>query len=369
MDDYNWDDFDAQTAEYLTNDPTWSNYDWSPEQSSWIDDNYGDWLNDYSSVPMYLDNLPAYDYSSPDISSMLLQQGLPLNQVYGGDLLGGITSLGGFMPQELAYFGVSPYQDSYYDMSDAYGQTTGLPLELHIENLNGQDFVMDEQGNVLGYRDDTGTIKYYSDIANNSEQAKAPSSSKAAPSVAGSAQKLLDTLAAKQLAQMQAKDKYSQSGVGQAMSGLALAASLAKALGGKNQGATVSARGNQGQAFAPSYIGSSAPKTLYASGGGVKGKGGLLSLAERMAHEIASSKGLIGGDGGGQDDIVDIKAAPGEYVMDAEIVSALGDGNNDEGARKLDEMRVNIRKHKRTGGLASIPPKAKAPEQYMKKGK
>ena len=55
--------------------------------------------------------------------------------------------------------------------------------------------------------------------------------------------------------------------------------------------------------------------------------------------------------------------------MDAEIVSALGDGNNEEGARKLDQMRVNVRKHKRTGGLTSIPPKAKAPEQYMKKGK
>ena len=52
--------------------------------------------------------------------------------------------------------------------------------------------------------------------------------------------------------------------------------------------------------------------------------------------------------------------------MDAEVVSMLGDGNNKAGAKKLDEMRYNIRKHKRSGGLAQIAEKAKKPEQYMK---
>jgi hypothetical protein len=53
-------------------------------------------------------------------------------------------------------------------------------------------------------------------------------------------------------------------------------------------------------------------------------------------------------------------------VIDAESVAALGDGNNAAGAKKLDAMRHNIRKHKRGGPLSSIPPKAKRPEQYLK---
>lgn len=192
--------------------------------------------------------------------------------------------------------------------------------------------------------------------------------SASSPSAAKDYAKLLQQAAQKKAyEQLQAKQAYANSGIGKALSGLSMAALLAKTLTGKNQAPKVAARDNQGQAFAPTYQGASAPKTKYASGGEVHG--GLLSLAAKMAREMASQKGLIGGEAGGQDDVVDIKAAPGEYVMDAEVVSALGDGNNEEGARKLDQMRVNVRKHKRTGGLSSIPPKAKKPEQYMKKGK
>jgi len=56
-------------------------------------------------------------------------------------------------------------------------------------------------------------------------------------------------------------------------------------------------------------------------------------------------------------------------VMDADTVSALGDGNNAAGASALEKMRQNIRKHKRSAPVNKIPPKAKKPEQYMKKGK
>jgi hypothetical protein len=63
---------------------------------------------------------------------------------------------------------------------------------------------------------------------------------------------------------------------------------------------------------------------------------------------------------------VPAKLADGEYVLDAEIVAALGDGSNKEGARKLDEWRDAIRKHKRSAPLGKIPPKAKSPLEYMK---
>ena len=55
--------------------------------------------------------------------------------------------------------------------------------------------------------------------------------------------------------------------------------------------------------------------------------------------------------------------------MDADSVSALGDGNTEAGAAKLDKMRENIRRHKRSASPKSIPPRAKEPEQYLRGGK
>lgn len=52
------------------------------------------------------------------------------------------------------------------------------------------------------------------------------------------------------------------------------------------------------------------------------------------------------GSGDGRSDHVDARLSPGEYVMDAESVSMLGNGDNDAGARKLDKMRQSIRKQK-----------------------
>jgi len=56
-------------------------------------------------------------------------------------------------------------------------------------------------------------------------------------------------------------------------------------------------------------------------------------------------------------------------MMDADTVSALGDGNTDAGAKKLDQMRQNIRAHKRAAPKNKIPPKAKNPEAYLKGAK
>lgn len=74
----------------------------------------------------------------------------------------------------------------------------------------------------------------------------------------------------------------------------------------------------------------------------------------------------VQGAGGGQDDLISAKLADGEYVLDAEIVAALGDGSNRRGAEILDKWREEIRKHKRTGSTKTIPPKAKSPLAYMK---
>lgn len=76
--------------------------------------------------------------------------------------------------------------------------------------------------------------------------------------------------------------------------------------------------------------------------------------------------GLLRGDQPGQADKVPVAASHGEYVVDADVVAALGDGNTEAGAAKLDGMRKEIRQHKRSAPTDKIPPKAKSPLQYMK---
>lgn len=86
-----------------------------------------------------------------------------------------------------------------------------------------------------------------------------------------------------------------------------------------------------------------------------------------MAEGGSMARGGLSGLDGGQDDVIDIRAAPGEYVMDADTVANLGDGNNAAGAKKLDELRRRVREHKRKAPSSKIPPKAKSIEKYMKK--
>lgn len=92
----------------------------------------------------------------------------------------------------------------------------------------------------------------------------------------------------------------------------------------------------------------------FKNGGGVRGVLEQVSLPDPIHWSP-----------GGQDDVVTIHAAPGEYVFDADTVAALGDGNTETGARKLDEMRYNIRKHKRSAPPDKIPPKSRPTHKYL----
>ena len=86
----------------------------------------------------------------------------------------------------------------------------------------------------------------------------------------------------------------------------------------------------------------------------------------RAAPSVAASGRYVKGEGTGRSDDIPARLSDGEYVMDAESVALLGDGSGDAGARRLDEMRRNLRKHKATnlqkGGFSH---KAKRPDQYM----
>jgi hypothetical protein len=77
----------------------------------------------------------------------------------------------------------------------------------------------------------------------------------------------------------------------------------------------------------------------------------------------------VEGAGDGQSDDIPAMLADGEYVIDADVVAALGNGSNKAGSKVLDEFRENIRKHKRSADLDKIPPKAKSPLAYLKGAK
>jgi len=99
----------------------------------------------------------------------------------------------------------------------------------------------------------------------------------------------------------------------------------------------------------------------YAEGGDVEG-------ALSQAFDSSQQTGQVAGDGGGQDDMVEARLSPGEYVFDAESVSMLGDGDNAAGARKLDELRAAMRAHKRSAPPDEIAPRSLGPLSYMKGG-
>jgi hypothetical protein len=74
----------------------------------------------------------------------------------------------------------------------------------------------------------------------------------------------------------------------------------------------------------------------------------------------------MAGEGSGRDDKIPALLSDGEYVMDAETLALLGDGSTKEGARRMDQFRANIRRHKgRALSRGQISPDAKSPDKYM----
>lgn len=85
--------------------------------------------------------------------------------------------------------------------------------------------------------------------------------------------------------------------------------------------------------------------------------GGALNVIARFAR----------GAGTGRSDEIDAKLSDGEFVMDAETVSMLGDGSSKAGAEKLEQMRRQIRSHKgKALAKGKFSPDAKSPLTYLK---
>ena len=98
-------------------------------------------------------------------------------------------------------------------------------------------------------------------------------------------------------------------------------------------------------------------KVMAAKGGGVR--------RERSVFDTDDGEHYVRGGDTGQSDTRNAKLSDGEFVFDAASVSDLGDGNNEAGAKRLEEMRQKIAKHK--GRSKVVPPKAKSPLEYLRR--
>ena len=91
-----------------------------------------------------------------------------------------------------------------------------------------------------------------------------------------------------------------------------------------------------------------------------------------MGYARGSSRDsfAVDGPGTGRSDDIPAVLSDGEYVIDAETVALLGDGSSKAGAKKLDELRVKVRKHKgRNLAKGKFSANAKRPEKYLSGGR
>jgi hypothetical protein len=73
----------------------------------------------------------------------------------------------------------------------------------------------------------------------------------------------------------------------------------------------------------------------------------------------------IQGRGDGTSDQIPAMVANSEFVLPADIVSALGNGSSDSGADILDQFIKTIREHKHSNPPGELPPESKGPLEYL----
>lgn len=77
----------------------------------------------------------------------------------------------------------------------------------------------------------------------------------------------------------------------------------------------------------------------------------------------------VKGGGDGTSDSIQAMLANGEFVIPADVVSSLGNGSNDSGAKVLDEFLKTIRAHKRKEDPRKLPPDSKGALGYLLEAK
>lgn len=99
--------------------------------------------------------------------------------------------------------------------------------------------------------------------------------------------------------------------------------------------------------------------SAFGDGSSKAGNEVLMHFMRQIPHEKSVGEGKP----------VPAKIADGEVVLPESFVTALGGGDNKRGAQMLDAMRQRLREHKRSAPNSKIPPKAKSPLDYLKGAK
>ncbi len=98
-------------------------------------------------------------------------------------------------------------------------------------------------------------------------------------------------------------------------------------------------------------------------------EGGLASVHPEGEPEFYSEGGLnnryVQGRGDGTSDSIPAMLANNEFVIPADVVSALGNGSSEAGASVLEKFMYEIRKHKQSNGPSELPPESLGPLEYM----
>lgn len=123
--------------------------------------------------------------------------------------------------------------------------------------------------------------------------------------------------------------------------------------------------------FAPMQFRSGGIVPAYAQGGtrhGHNAHGALNIVHAAGKPRIDYRRGdAVTGMGDGQSDDIPAMLADGEFVIPADVVSALGNGSTKAGSDKLYEMMHAIRDRARSTGVKDLPPPAKSPLSYLSK--
>lgn len=111
---------------------------------------------------------------------------------------------------------------------------------------------------------------------------------------------------------------------------------------------------------------------LFAGGGttryGYNSGGALPTVAHSGKERVDFRQGdAVTGPGDGQSDDIPAMLADGEFVIPADVVSALGNGSTKAGSDKLYDMMHSIRRTHRAGDHKDLPtPAKKSPLDYIK---
>ena len=95
------------------------------------------------------------------------------------------------------------------------------------------------------------------------------------------------------------------------------------------------------------------------------------SIAGEHNPEFYSEGGsrYVRGDGDGTSDSVPAMLARGEYVIPADVVSNIGNGDNEAGAEIMDEFLRVVRSHKRNADPDDLPEDSLGPLSYLEEAK